>query len=353
MHHPVSLPPSTPFLYGTGQRLSFVAIWLAWTAIHVWLLMLSGMPFDPAWKQGLAHNGLLLGAALMLVTITRFYLPARKRLLRMSVLLLSIWIGWMVSLEGIAEVPGLGTTSGDANRTSAAQVIRGLSGLIFLVGITLVNIVWNDGLLRQADEWQRRESERRLKEAELLHLRAQLNPHFLFNSLNSIHTLIGKDAPMARQMTIQLADFLRGTLRLGDQPWTSLEEEIRQMERYLSIEKCRFGDRLKLSLEMSPGTEAGRLPALILQPLVENALKYGLDSGTGPVELILSSGWADRMLQVILKNRVSDQDVSPGNGFGLEYIERRMFLLFGRSGLITRQQISDQFIITLNIPQIA
>jgi LytS/YehU family sensor histidine kinase len=78
-----------------------------------------------------------------------------------------------------------------------------------------------------------------------------------------------------------------------------------------------------------------------------------LDNGTGPVELILSSGWADRMLQVILKNRVSDQDVSPGNGFGLEYIERRMFLLFGRSGLITRQQISDQFIITLNIPQIA
>ena len=353
MQHPESLQPSTPLLYGMSQRLSFAAIWLAWTAIHVWLLMLSGKPFGPSWKQGLVHNGLLLGAALVLVTITRFYLPARKRLLRMSVLLLSIWIGWMVSLEGIAEVPGLGSTGEYGSSTSAEQAIRGLSGLIFLVGITLVNVVWNDGLLRQADEWQRRESERRLKEAELMHLRAQLNPHFLFNSLNSIHTLIGRDAPMARQMTIQLADFLRGTLRLGDQTWTTLEEEVRQMERYLSIEKCRFGERLQLTLELAPGTEGGRLPSLILQPLVENAVKYGLDSGSGRVELILSSRWADRMLQIILKNSVSGQDHSPGSGFGLEYIERRMFLLFGRSGLLTRQQVSDQFIITLNIPQIA
>ena len=335
-----------------SQRMSFIAIWLAWTAIHVWLLILSGMPFDPAWKQGLAHNGLLLGAALVLVTITRFYLPARKRMLRLSVLILLIWMGWMLAVEGVEEIFGHGVTGGSGSWTSAAQVIRSLSGLIFLVGITLVNVVWNDGQLRQADEWQRHESERRLKEAELLHLRAQLNPHLLFNSLNSIHTLIGKDAPMARQMTIQLADFLRGTLRMGNQPWTSLEEEIKQMERYLSIEKCRFGERLQLTLEVASGTETGRLPALILQPLVENAVKYGLNRDTGPVELTLSAHWADRMLQITLKNRVSDQDISPGNGFGLDYIERRMFLLFGRSGLINRQQTSDQFIITLNIPQI-
>jgi two-component system, LytTR family, sensor kinase len=349
----MNLHPDTPFLFGIRQRLTFLAIWLVWTFVHVCMLLITGFTFEQSWKQGLVHNGLLLGAALVLLTIFRYYSPVNDRLVRYSVIVISIWIGWVLFLQWLQEISRIDHTNGYEYTKNAGRALSILSGLLFLFISTLVNEVWNVGLLRQTDEWYRRETERQHKEAELMHLREQLNPHFLFNSLNSIHTLIGQDKDRARQMTIQLADFLRGTIQTSPLVWTSLDIEIRQVERYLAIEKCRLGDRLQLSVEVAPGTENGRLPGLILQPLVENAVKHGWENSSGMITLHISTSWEGNTLQVKVSNLVSTEIRNNGHGFGLEYVERRLFLIFGRSGLLIRERNDDHFIITLNIPQIA
>lgn len=345
--------PATPFLFGIRQRLTFLAIWLVWTSIYIWLLTQVGLTFEESWQQGLLYNGLLLAAALTLLTIFRYYSPAHDRLFRFSFIVIFIWIAWVFLLRWMNQLTGIDHTNGYKYTKNAGPALSILSGLVFLIISTLVNEVWNAGLLRQTDEWYRRETERQHKEAELMHLREQLNPHFLFNSLNSIHTLIGQDKDRARQMTIQLADFLRGTIQTSPLVWTSLDIEIRQVERYLAIEKCRLGDRLQLSVEVAPGTETGRLPGLILQPLVENAVKHGWENSTGMITLHISTSWDGNSLQIKVSNLVSTQIRNNGPGFGLEYVERRLFLLFGRSGLLIRERTDDRFVITLNIPQVA
>ena len=115
-----------------------------------------------------------------------------------------------------------------------------------------------------------------LVEAQLDALQFQLRPHFLFNTLNSILPLIGKDPERARQMVVRLGELLRLSLRSEDTPLVTLEEEIAILEKYLSIEKVRFRDRLEVDVAIEPGVAAAKVPSFLLQPLVENAIKHGL-----------------------------------------------------------------------------
>src|SRR5947207_1729634 len=122
------------------------------------------------------------------------------------------------------------------------------------------------------------ESQVSAREAEVRALRAQLNPHFLFNSLNSINSLIGGDPEGARRMCEGLGDFLRRTLNLGTREAVPLSEELALVDRYLAIEQVRFGARLAIERAIEPGAETCRVPPLLLQPLVENAVKHGVSS---------------------------------------------------------------------------
>src|SRR6185295_20219353 len=115
-----------------------------------------------------------------------------------------------------------------------------------------------------------------LLEAQLDALQFQLRPHFLFNTLNSILPLVGKDPERARQMVVRLGELLRLSLRSEDTPLVTLEEEIGILEKYLSIEQVRFRDRLDVSIAIDPQVASARVPSFLLQPLVENAIKHGL-----------------------------------------------------------------------------
>ena len=114
------------------------------------------------------------------------------------------------------------------------------------------------------------------REAELRALRAQVNPHFLFNSLHSIGSLAGTRPAAAREMAIALGEFLRHSLRLGGLAGVPLQQEVDLMAQYLSIEQVRFGDRLQVHIDVEPEAGASRVPPLLLQPLVENAIKHGV-----------------------------------------------------------------------------
>jgi len=188
------------------------------------------------------------------------------------------------------------------------------------------------------------ESQVHAREAELRALRAQLNPHFLFNSLNSINALVGRDPEGARRMCEGLGEFLRLTLHLGRRESVTLSEELALVDRYLAIEQVRFGDRLRVERQIDTGALGCLLAPLLLQPLVENAVKHGVaarpEGGLVRLEVVKRDG----RLMVVLENPVDDDDpVSPGSppgtGTGLENVRRRLAVLGGREAhlLITRR----------------
>jgi two-component system, LytTR family, sensor histidine kinase AlgZ len=172
------------------------------------------------------------------------------------------------------------------------------------------------------------ESQVHAREAELRALRAQLSPHFLFNSLNSINALIGPDPEGARRMCEGLGDFLRLTLRLGGRDSVTLAEELTLVDRYLAIERVRFGERLQVERRIDPAALACLLPPLLLQPLVENAVKHGIAGRIEPGTLRLEATRHEGRLVVSLENPVDvEEPQRPGTGTGIGNVRRRLAAL--------------------------
>lgn len=214
-------------------------------------------------------------------------------------------------------------------------------------------ITWLMHILSTQKEMERRqqEAEQLMKEAELTRLRQQLQPHFLFNSLNSINALIGIKPQEARTMTQQLSDFLRGTLRKEDS-MVQLREELDHLHLYLSIEKVRFGNRLAVVFETAPETLAMTLPGLLVQPIVENAIKFGLYDVTETVEILIKTSISDGFLVIEIRNPFDPETKSAhgGVGFGLASIRRRLQLIYSRPDLLQTQASGSTFVSTLKIP---
>ncbi len=205
----------------------------------------------------------------------------------------------------------------------------------------------------EAEQNRKLETEKIAREAELFKLRQQLQPHFLFNSLNSVNSLIGRQPEKARRMVQQLSDFLRGTMRREDQKLISLKEEMEYLKLYLEIEQVRFGHRLKVEMDCGEHLLSQKLPLLILQPLLENAIKFGLYGITENVLIKLACKSGENALQITIENPYdSDENPSAGTGFGLTSVKRRLYLLFGRTDLIETKSIENQFIVRLKIPNI-
>ena len=229
--------------------------------------------------------------------------------------------------------------------------------LLFVVGAllfwlaTAFNYVLIASNASQMAERRSLESGLLAREAELKALRAQLDPHFLFNSLNSISSLTGSDPAAARKMCLLLADFLRDTLRLGAAQKISLKEEISIVERYLSIEQVRLGARLTVCQEISPEALVARVPALILQPLAENAVLHGishlLDGGTVSIQ-----GERQQSTLVVRVRNPCDADRPrrKGTGVGLSLVHQRLQSQFGAAGRLEVAEQQGQFVATLSLP---
>lgn len=218
--------------------------------------------------------------------------------------------------------------------------------------ITLLAVVVSR--LEQQEETKNRELHMMelSKEAELSQLRQQLQPHFLFNSLNSISALVMSQPERAREMVIMLSDFLRGTIRKDLKAWTSLKEELEYLQMYLEIERVRFGHRLEVLFEISPESEELKIPQLLIQPLLENAIKHGLYGVTGKVQIHLSAKKEQHYLVVQIDNPFDPENPSQkGTGFGLSSLRRRLYLLFGRNDLLSTQEAGTNFSVNLKIPQ--
>lgn len=234
---------------------------------------------------------------------------------------------------------------------SESVTSRYLMGFLLLAGVITSSLFWYR--LGEQEFAQRRSEENQniLKEAELFKLRQQLQPHFLFNSLNSINSLIGSRPEQARNMIQQLSEFLRGTIKREEHSLVSLQEELEYLKLYLDIEQVRFGHRLEVDIDCDENCMDQKLPALLLQPLMENAIKFGLYGTTENIRISLKCTTTDSMLEIEMSNPFDeDSPQAPGTGFGLHSVKRRLYLLYARKDLLTIHQEERLFIVNLQIP---
>jgi len=224
----------------------------------------------------------------------------------------------------------------------------------FLLYIMLVVVYYL--LIGYQEKLERKVHESKLKAtlqtAEIDLLRSKLNPHFLFNSLNSLHALIQTDVNKAGEMLVQLSDFLRFSLEKETQEKIPLYAELENLRRYLSIEQLRFGKRLHLNEELEEKCMPLLLPAMVLQPLLENAIKYGLGSLSDDVEINMHIHCKNETLQIVIQNNYDAQvDVRKGSGQGLRNVQKRLQMMYKNNARFEVKKEKDIFNVIMEIPQ--
>lgn len=191
-----------------------------------------------------------------------------------------------------------------------------------------------------------------VKEAELHALKSQINPHFLFNSLNSISSLTMTDPGKAQEMVINLSQLMRYSLKHEQKEKVTFQQELENNKLYLDIEKVRFGSKLNPVFEIDERCLKAEIPNMILQPLYENAIKYGVYEATEPVEIATRCKWNDEVLEVVITNSYDSNVTSKkGEGIGLRNIRERLQIIFGNPHFLKIEDNKKEFKVTLTIPQ--
>jgi sensor histidine kinase YesM len=190
--------------------------------------------------------------------------------------------------------------------------------------------------------------------AELKALRMQIDPHFLFNSLNSISALTTTNPELARTMTTTLADFFRKSLSYGAKETIPLKEELSLLNHYLDIEKIRFGKRLRVEEQIDPETLSDHVPPLLLQPLLENAIKHGISNSIEGGTIIIVTQKKNDRLFITVENPVED-DVpkKKGAGMGMEIVRKRLQAIYGSDGDVKATMQENTFKVILFLPTIS
>ena len=189
--------------------------------------------------------------------------------------------------------------------------------------------------------------------ASLAALRYQLNPHFLFNTLNAISSLIvTRDYDAADAMLAKLSEFLRATLSSEPDALLPLEDELATLQHYLEIESVRFGERLAVEFVCPPELNRALVPGFLLQPLVENAIKYALAPSAVPVTIRVSAETQGDMLILSVEDDGAggNGDVRPGTGVGLVNIRQRLDTLFGKAGSLEAGPRARGFVARTRLP---
>jgi LytS/YehU family sensor histidine kinase len=191
-----------------------------------------------------------------------------------------------------------------------------------------------------------------LREAELQALKSQINPHFLFNSLNSISSLTVSNPEKAQEMVINLSTFMRYSLMHNEKEMVPFSRELENIKLYLSIEKVRFGKKLNAEFEIDSHCLEAEIPNMILQPLFENAIKYGVYETTEQVTINTSCVCEGNLLKIkIVNDYDADTIKRRGEGIGLRNIRQRMQIIYNQPDLIKITDHKTKFEVQLIIPQ--
>lgn len=334
-----------PFLLSLG------AGWLIVGTAQVFFLQ--SFPLSTALIDSSVSNTFLLLAALLILNILRYYLPTTTlQYLNIVAACAAVCTLWLFITNSFLKILLSGSQVYLSFLSNTLEIRFGFAFLVLII-VVIASLLWYRWLEQKKIDQRKEDAEKLAKEAELYKLRHQLQPHFLFNSLNSINALIGINPPQARKMVQQLSDFLRGTLKKEESQLVTLEEEISYLNLYLEIEKVRFGNRLLTEITVPDACKPMLLPALLLQPVVENAIKFGLYDTVGETRIEIHCSAENNQLVVRVSNPHDPDTAMPvrGTGFGLSSIKRRLYLLFARNDLLITEKNETIYTTLIKIPQ--
>lgn len=268
-----------------------------------------------------------------------------------SVLLVFAFAGAVASLSWTALCTGWNALWAAIPMTAALQAaIFGLGVMLYTLCAVAHYLALEFDKARAAE---RRGLEAALlaQDAELRLLRTQIDPHFLFNSLNSISALTSIDPARARDMTLRLADFFRHSLGLEANRKVTLEAEATLVLHFIAIEQVRFGARLTLVQDIDAAALACLLPPMMLQPLVENAVKHGIAHLIGGGTIRIAAQRAGSLLKIVVENDIdADSPPAGGHGIGLANVRQRLAATYGHEASIHWTREAHQFRVALTLP---
>lgn len=313
--------------------------------------------FGFSWR--LATNDAVCNTTFIAASIWTMFLLIRAYPTKVTIFTYSLLIAFVLALATVAieyNVLRIWLGSNQENNTYIVWLKTTLPVRFFITWIFYSWMATNTAFRKNIAELNHRfqaqaDASLLLKEAELYKLRQQLQPHFLYNSLNSISALVLISPEKAQEMIGKLSDFMRGSVKREGEEVVKLEDELNYIESYLSIESVRFGDRLQVNIDKNIRT-GDCIPPYLFQPLLENAIKFGLYGNTGKVNIDIQLTRTDEMLTLKIANPY-DPLVQPprGTGFGLKAVGRRLYLVFARTDLLETMKDDHTFTTILKIPQ--
>jgi hypothetical protein len=345
-------------LLASGRR--FVLYLLAWVPLGALLAYVMWASGGMSWLDAAA----VLAPACLLYAfacLSPWYICRGRRLSAAAVPGIAVTLGVAACAASLAFLGSAALAAAALGRTAALNGLdRRLAGrLPLLFGMGVLLYLLSAGLhyaglaLEESREAGRRASEARAlaREAELQALRLQLNPHFLFNSLHSIAALATLDGPRAREMCVRLAAFLRSSLGLGDRESIPLRQELALARSYLEVEQVRYGDRLRVEEEIEPACEECEVPALVLQPLVENAVKHGIAGLVEGGSIRLVAERRGGAVAITLENAFDPEMPEPRKtGRGLAHVRRRLEIRYGAEAAIEAGASDGVYRVVLRLP---
>lgn len=346
---------SNPILKDLRNFFSYIFVWLMITIAYILILVYGEkISLGIALADGLIFNVLLAGFGLSF-----WYSASYISFESSSVpkILISHTIGGVVSVSIWLAIGFFITNFLASSSEEYSTFFLNNVGWRFLVGILFYFLIIAFYYLiifyNNFHEKTLRENELKnlVTQAELKSLKFQINPHFIFNSLNSMSALTTIDPVKARNMILKLAEFLRYTLVNNDQQKNKLSEELNNIKLYLEIEKVRFEDKFDFVDETSPGCKDALVPNMILQPLFENAIKHAVYESLEKVILKFKCSAKDDFLHISLENNFDSLNANTkGSGIGLKNITERLKLIYGLNNLMNVEKSDGIFKVNLYIP---
>ncbi|WP_233524422.1 sensor histidine kinase [Mucilaginibacter conchicola] len=332
--------------------VAFVICGAVWAALQGYIIHSFGFLWMPSVVDALLSAVLLAVACWLINNNLRYYQPDKESYFYLFIWCAALSVACVAGTRYILPLFNMGQVY--FNFLQQSLIIRFFTTFLALGWMAMISALFYTQLDNKRTEQRKTEAEKLARDAELYNLRQQLQPHFLFNSLNSISALIGFKPELARTMIHQLSDFLRGTLKKDEQLLVPLNDELAHLNLYLEIEKVRFGHRLQTEISCDKTCGEAKLPSLLLQPLVENAIKFGLYDTTEAVTISVRAEVEDQYLIIMIQNPYDPKTSRPrkGTGFGLSGVQRRLYLIFARNDLMETHANDNIFTTIIKVPQL-
>jgi len=348
---------NNPILINYRPRMLYTGIWALVVILQSVVVYLSttGLTFGYVFADSLVFSIILACFVLLLWYPVRFNQWERRtwhfNLVAHISLACMVVFCWLLAGFAICFILGLGNDIYHRFLTLSLYW-KALEGILFYTVAVLVYYLYV--YFEQLKEKAANELHlnKLLKDGELNLLKSQINPHFLFNSMNSVNSLINRNPEQAQKMLVALSDYMRYAVLSTKREYSSISGEMENIARYLSIEQLRFGDKLLYEADIDPACYTVEIPAMLLQPLFENAIKHGVYESLETVRIVTKITKDRQHLNIVISNDFDEEGVSQkkGSGTGLQNIRERLRLLYGTNASMQAKAEIGVFTVMVKIP---